>query len=263
MEENLWNARTELLLGVTNIDILQQSNVLIVGLGGVGAHVAEQLCRAGIGKMTLVDGDTFHPSNRNRQLGALISTEGKGKAEVIAFRLLDINPNIQLEIIPEYIITQRTTDILKSASFDYVIDAIDTLSPKLHLIQQCLIAGLPLVSSMGAGGKLDTAKVFIADISQTHICPLADILRKRLHRLGIYTGFKAVFSTELIPQHATEINETELNKKTSVGTISYMPALFACLIASVVIRELMGETIASDFHVPHSVRRKIKKLKQI
>ncbi|NVN95901.1 MAG: tRNA threonylcarbamoyladenosine dehydratase [Bacteroidetes bacterium] len=258
MDETLWYARTALLLGNNNIEILQNSHVLIVGLGGVGAYTAEQLCRAGIGKMTIVDGDTIHASNRNRQLGALLSNEGCLKAEVMASRLRDINPLIQLEVIAEYIKDQRLVGIVEAASYDYVVDAIDTLSPKIFLIYHSVKAGLRLVSSMGSGGKTDPSKVHIADISQTHICPLADILRKRIHKLGVYTGFKTVFSTEHIPKHVMLANDSEPNKKTTVGTISYMPPIFGCLMASVVIRELLGETIESDFHVPHSVRRKIR-----
>ncbi len=259
MDENLWFARTTLLIGDEKTILLQNAHVLIVGLGGVGAYAAEQLCRAGIGKMTLVDGDVIHASNRNRQLCAFISNEGKNKAEVLAARLIDINPAILLEVIPEFIKEQRLIEIVEASAYDYVIDAIDNLSAKIQLIQCSLQSGLRLVSSMGSGGKMDPSQVHIADISQTHICPLADILRKKLHKSNIYTGFKAVFSTELIPKHATLINEPEPNKKTTVGTISYMPPLFGCLIASVVIRELLGEIIESNFHVPHSVRRKISK----
>jgi tRNA A37 threonylcarbamoyladenosine dehydratase len=258
MDENLWYVRTSLLLGDENIEILQKSHVLIVGLGGVGAYTAELLCRAGIGRITIVDGDLVHASNRNRQLCALISNEGKNKTEVLADRLKEINAILQIEIITEYIKDQRLTDIVNSSHYDYVVDAIDTLSPKIQLINQSLEAGLKLISSMGAGGKMDPSHIHIADISQTHTCPLADILRKRLHSLGIYSGFKTVFSTEVIPKQAFVLNEKEPNKKTTVGTISYMPSIFACLIASVVIRELLGENIESDLHVPFSVRKKIK-----
>lgn len=258
MDENTWYARTTLLLGEKNIEKLQKSNVLIIGLGGVGAYVAEQLCRAGIGKMTIVDGDTVHASNRNRQLGALISNEGKSKASIIASRLIDINPEIELEVINEYLKENPLKNIIQSASYDYVVDAIDTLSPKIQLIQFTLSSGLRLVSSMGSGGKMDPSLIHIADISQTYNCPLADALRKKLHKSGIYTGFKAIFSTESIPRHASVLCENEPNKKTCVGTISYMPPLFGCIIASVVIRELLGETINSDLHIPHSVRKKIK-----
>jgi len=258
MDENLWDARTALLLGSEKNEILQNAHVLIVGLGGVGAYAAEQLCRAGIGKMTLIDADIIHASNRNRQLCALISTEGKYKADILAERLRDINPSIQLDVIKEYIKEMRLIDIVKTAKYDYVIDAIDTLTPKIQLIHQTLQSGLRLVSSMGAGGKIDPSKVSIADISQTHICTLAEALRKRLHKLGIYSGFKTVFSTEIIPQQAFVLIKSEANKKTSVGSISYMPPLFGCLIASVVIREILGESIESDLYIPFKVRRKIK-----
>jgi tRNA A37 threonylcarbamoyladenosine dehydratase len=258
MDDTQWYARTALLLGNENLEKLKQSHVLVVGLGGVGAYAAEQLCRAGIGNMTIVDGDTVHASNRNRQLAALLSNEGKSKVKIIADRLKDINPEIKLIVINEYIKDQKLIDIVKAVQYDYIVDAIDTLSPKLNLIFHSLESGLHLISSMGAGGKLDPSKVHVADISQTHICPLADVLRKRLHRLGIYTGFKTVFSTESIPKHVMMLNENESNKKSTVGTISYMPAIFGCMMASVVIRELLGEKIESDLHVPHSVRRKIR-----
>ncbi|MCX6231423.1 MAG: tRNA threonylcarbamoyladenosine dehydratase [Bacteroidetes bacterium] len=258
MDETLWYARTALLLGNENIEKLRQSHVLVVGLGGVGAYAAEQLGRAGIGAMTIVDGDTVHPSNRNRQLAALISNEGKAKTEIIAGRLKDINPEIKLTVIQEYLKEQALFDVVNAVKYDYVVDAIDTLSPKLYLIYHSLNAGLRLVSSMGSGGKLDPSKVHVADISQTHICPLADMLRKKLHKLNVYTGFKTVFSTERIPKHVMVLNENEPNKKSTVGTISYMPPIFGCLMAAVVIREILGEKIESDLHVPHSVRRKVK-----
>lgn len=254
-----WLSRTELLLGKEKLDILKKSHVLVVGLGGVGAYAAEQLCRAGIGKMTIVDGDIINPSNRNRQLAALSSLEGKRKAEIMAHRLLDINPQLELEVIVEYIKDERLTEIIHAYKYDYVVDAIDTLSPKIYLIYQAVNAGLKLVSSMGSGGKMDPSKIDVADISQTKFCPLALLLRKRLHRLGVYTGFKAIFSTELIPEKAVILNENEPNKKSTVGTISYMPPLFGCIAASVVIRELLGENIISDLHIPHTIKKKIKK----
>jgi tRNA A37 threonylcarbamoyladenosine dehydratase len=253
-----WLIRTELLLGKEKLEILKKAHILVVGLGGVGAYTAEQLCRAGIGKMTIVDGDVINSSNRNRQLAALSSLEGKHKAVIMANRLLDINPHLQLETITEYIKDERLTEIIYSHNFDYVVDAIDTLSPKIYLIYQTVNAGLKLVSSMGSGGKMDPSKIHVADISQTQFCPLALLLRKRLHRLGIYTGFKAVFSTELIPENAVILNENEPNKKSTVGTISYMPPIFGCIAASVVIRELLGETITSNLHIPHHVRKKAK-----
>jgi tRNA A37 threonylcarbamoyladenosine dehydratase len=181
---NEWLTRTELLLGQEKLDKLKASNVLVVGLGGVGAYAAEMICRAGVGKMTIVDGDTVNATNRNRQLPALTSNEGKPKASVMEERLKDINPELLLTAIPEYIKDERMIEII-DAGFDYVVDAIDTLSPKVFLIFHSLAKKIPVVSSMGAGGKFDMTDIRIADISDTTDCNLARILRKRLHRLGV------------------------------------------------------------------------------
>jgi tRNA A37 threonylcarbamoyladenosine dehydratase len=233
-----WLERTELLLGKNELDRLNSCHVLVVGLGGVGAYAAEQICRAGVGEMTIVDGDIIQNSNRNRQLPALTSSVGKPKAEVMGQRLLDINPTLKLHIIQEYIRDDRMVEILDT-KFDYVMDAIDTLSPKIFLIYHTLKKGHKLVSSMGSGGKLDPSKVEVADFSKSRICPLARILRKRLHRFGVRDGFKVVFSTEEFPEHAMIPCEGEPNKKTTIGTISYMPPLFGCFMASVVVRDLI------------------------
>jgi tRNA A37 threonylcarbamoyladenosine dehydratase len=235
-----WQERTQLLIGVDANNSLKSKHILVVGLGGVGAYAAEQICRAGVGEMTIVDGDTLNPSNRNRQLPALVSTTGKLKAQVVGNRLMDINPELKLHIIQEYIRDDRMIEILET-KFDYVVDAIDTLSPKIFLIYHTLQKGHKLVSSMGSGGKLDPSKVEIADFSKSRICPLARVLRKRLGRLGVREGFQVVFSTEEVPEHAMAPCEGEPNKKTTIGTISYMPPLFGCLMASVVIRGLISE----------------------
>jgi tRNA A37 threonylcarbamoyladenosine dehydratase len=211
--------------------------VLVVGLGGVGSWAAEMICRAGVGCMTIVDGDNVHPTNRNRQLPALKSTEGLAKAEVMGQRILDINPDIRLTVIQEYIKDDRMREIL-DRSYDYVVDAIDTLSPKIFLIYHSLQRKLPLVSSMGAGGKFDPARVNISDISETTDCSLARILRKRLHRLGIREGFTAVYSAEVIDKEKIISTDGEQNKASIVGTISYMPAAFGIACASVVLRDL-------------------------
>jgi len=189
--------------------------------------------------MTIVDGDNIHPTNRNRQLPALKSTEGLAKAEVMGQRLLDINPELRLTVIPEYIKDDRMLEIV-NRGFDYVVDAIDTLSPKIFLIYHSMQAGIPVVSSMGAGGKFDPSMVSIRDISETTDCPLARILRKRLHRLGIRDGFTAVYSPELVDKSKIVATNGEQNKASVVGTISYMPALFGIGCASVVIRDLAG-----------------------
>lgn len=237
---NSWLERTKLLVGEKKLEKLSNSHVLVVGLGGVGAYAAEQICRSGVGEMTVVDGDNIHLTNINRQLPALHSTLNQPKAEVIGQRLLDINPALKLHVIQEYIRDDRMKEIL-SQKYDYVVDAIDTLSPKIFLIYDSLRNGHRLVSSMGSGGKVDPSLVRIADISESYNCPLARILRKRLHRLGIRDGFKVVFSTEDVPDGAIIPCEGEPNKKTTVGTISYMPPIFGCFIASVVVRGLMDE----------------------
>jgi tRNA A37 threonylcarbamoyladenosine dehydratase len=234
-----WLSRTELILGKEGVEKLKASNVLIVGLGGVGAWAAEMVCRAGVGALTIVDGDTVHSSNRNRQLPALRSTEGMPKAEVMGQRLRDINPDISLTVINEYIRDERMVEIL-DRGYDYVVDAIDTLSPKIFLIYHSMQRKLPLVSSMGAGGKFDPLRINVSDISETSDCSLARILRKRLHRLGIRDGFTAVYSPEGIDRSKIVATNGEQNKASIVGTISYMPAAFGIACASVVIRDLAG-----------------------
>ncbi len=235
-----WLERTELLLGAEKLEQLRQAHVLVVGLGGVGAYAAEMIARSGVGRMTLADADTVSASNINRQLVALHSTIGRPKADVLAERLHDINPAIQLTVVNEYIRDERTYSLLDAARYDYVVDAIDTLSPKLALIVATLERKIPIVSSMGAGAKIDPTQLEIADISKTHHCPLAHMLRKRLHKIGIRKGFQAVFSPEPIREGAMILCE-EQNKKSNVGTISYLPALFGIGCASVVIRGLIGE----------------------
>lgn len=234
-----WLSRTEMLLGKEAMERLESSNVLVVGLGGVGAYAAEMVCRAGVGKMTIVDGDTVHQSNRNRQLPALESTEGSSKVLIMSVRLKDINPALNLTSFDEYIKDERMKEILDSG-FDYVIDAIDTLSPKVFLVYHSVMKKIPVVSSMGAGGKFDPGKISVSDISETTDCPLARILRKRLHRLGIRSGVTAVYSPEVIDKSKVQPAPGERNKASIVGTISYIPAAFGIACASVVIRDLAG-----------------------
>ena len=237
-----WQDRTKMILGDEGLSKLGNSRVLIVGLGGVGSFAAEMICRAGVGSMTIVDGDTVNVTNRNRQLPALRSTEGLAKADVIGNRLLDINPDIKLTVIQEYIKDERMVEVLDTG-FDYVVDAIDTLSPKIFLIYHTLQHRFPLVSSMGAGGKFDPTSIRISDISETTDCPLARILRKRIHRLGIREGFNAVYSPEVVDKSKIIHTPGERNKASMVGTISYMPAAFGIACASVVIRDLAGISI--------------------
>lgn len=241
MKSKDWCERTELLLGVEKAEKLRGSHVLVVGLGGVGAYAAEMIARAGVERMTIVDADTVSVSNINRQLVALHSTVGLPKAEILAARLMDINPEIQLTVIQEYI-KDEATDILldREPGCDFAVDAIDTLAPKVNLIKGCLDRNIPLVSSMGAGAKTDPTLVEIKDIGKSHHCPLAHMLRKRLHKVGIRSGFPVVFSPEPVREGSMILCE-EQNKKSNVGTISYMPAVFGCACASVAIRTLLGE----------------------
>ena len=234
-----WLTRTELLLGEEKINRLRKASVLVVGLGGVGAYAVEQLARAGVGNLTIVDGDTVNSSNRNRQLTALVSTNGQSKVEAVAIRLKDINPDLNLAVINEFIKGERISEILDAQKYDFVVDAIDTLSPKVLLIAETYKRGYPLISSLGAGGKVDPAKIEITDISKTHNCKLARMVRKRLNKHSIKKGFTVVFSPETVNKDHVIVVEDELNKKTTVGTISYMPGLFGMFAASHVIRRLI------------------------
>jgi len=232
--------RSELLIGKEGMEKLQRAHVLIVGLGGVGAYCAEQLGRAGIGEMTIVDADVVEYSNFNRQLLALENTISKPKTEVMAERLRQINPEIKLNVIHEFVRDSQTEVLLDSANFDYVIDAIDSLAPKVYLIYFALQRNYRLISAMGAGGKIEPSLVKVADIKKTYQCRLAHALRKRLHRLGVKTGFKAVFSTEIVPENAIELDPNpDINKLSVVGTVSYMPTIFGCFMAAEVIKDLI------------------------
>lgn len=234
-----WQERTEMLLGGDALRKLSESRALVVGLGGVGAYAAEMLARAGVGELVLLDSDVVGETNRNRQLVALTSTVGRLKCDVLKERLMDINPEIRITTVPEYLTEANAAELLMSAGRpDVVVDAIDTLSPKIALIQFCLKENLRLVSSMGSGAKKDATKLHVDDISKTFQCPLAHMLRKRLHKLGIREGFKAVFSSELPARESVTLEESR-NKKSQVGTISYMPAVFGCVCAQAAIGELI------------------------
>ena len=239
-----WDSRTLLMLGEERLQKLKKAHVLVAGLGGVGAYAVEMLCRAGVGEITMFDGDTVSVTNRNRQLPALVSTFGQSKADLMKKRLLDINPDIKVNAINKYFKDDELIQIIEAAPYDYVVDAIDTLSPKVYLIYFSLQNNLKLVSSLGAGGKLDPSLIRVADIADTYQCKLALFIRKRLHKLGVRTGFNAVFSSEVVPKECIKMNEVqEQNKLTTVGTISYMPAMFGCFAASVVIRDLVADKV--------------------
>jgi tRNA A37 threonylcarbamoyladenosine dehydratase len=232
-----WQERTIQLLGEEKHARLRKANILVAGMGGVGSMAAEMICRSGIGRMTLVDGDTIQPSNLNRQLPATHQTLGMSKVSVMAQRLKEINPGLELEVVGEFIREERIPQLLE-APYDYVIDAIDTLSPKIYLIYHAVKMGHHLASSMGSGGKLDPSQVLVADFGETYNCRLAYVLRKKLRKMGIEGGFKAVFSTEQVPREMIIPVEGERNKKSTVGTSSYIPAIFGCMLASIVIRDL-------------------------
>lgn len=235
-----WLERTSILLGEEKLIELASKKVIVVGLGGVGSYAAELIARSGVGNMTIIDGDRVNESNRNRQLPALCSTNGELKAQVVANRLKDINPNLNLNVISHFIDEDSFCEILND-KFDYVVDAIDTLSPKVALICEAIKCGTPIVSSMGAGGRFDPSKVQLTDISDTKYCGLARMVRKRLYKSGIRKGIPVVYSSEEVRKEYEIKTVGERNKKTTVGTISYLPAIFGCFVASKVIRDLSGK----------------------
>jgi len=238
MSDLRWLSRTELLIGNENLMKLQRSHVLVVGMGGVGSFAAEFICRAGVGTMTIVDGDVVDPSNRNRQLPALATTHGLSKAEVMAERLLAINPELKLNVIKEFLSPDQAEQIL-SNKYDYVVDAIDSITPKIYFMKTAYEKGIRMVSSMGAGAKLDPTLLKVADISETYICPFAQYVRKRLKDYKIYKGIKTVFSPEKPIKESLMLTEGTSFKKSAYGTISYLPATFGSVCASVVIRDLI------------------------
>lgn len=236
--EKDWKQRTRLLLGDEKIERLQKAHVLVVGLGGVGAYAAEMICRAGVGRMTIVDADTVQPTNINRQLPAVHSTIGKSKAEVLEARFRDINPEIELTVLPVFLKDDNIPELLDAAQYDFVVDAIDTLAPKCHLIAEAMKRRLKIVSSMGAGAKSDITQVRFADIWDTYHCGLSKAVRKRLQKMGIRRKLPVVFSTEQADAKAVLLTEDEQNKKSTCGTVSYMPAIFGCYLAEYVLRRL-------------------------
>ena len=233
-----WKQRTRLLLGEEKMERLQQAHVLVVGLGGVGAYAAEMICRAGVGRMTIVDADTVQLTNINRQLPALHSTMGREKAEVLAERFKDINPDIQLTVLPVFLKDDNIPGLLDAARYDFVVDTIDTLAPKCYLIAETLKRHIKIVSSMGAGAKSDITQIRFADIWDTYHCGLSKAVRKRLQKLGIKRKLPVVFSTEQADPKAVLLTEDEQNKKSTCGTVSYMPAVFGCYLAEYVIKRL-------------------------
>ena len=233
-----WQQRTQLLLGDEKMERLRSAHVLVVGLGGVGAYAAEMLCRAGVGRMTIVDADMVQPTNINRQLPALHSTQGMKKVEVLETRYKDINPVLDLRVLPVFLKDENIPELLDAASYDFVVDAIDTLAPKCHLIAEALKRHIKIISSMGAGAKSDITQVRFADIGDTYHCGLSKAVRKRLQKMGIKRKLPVVFSTEQADSNAVLLTEDEMNKKSTCGTVSYMPAVFGCYLAEYVIKKL-------------------------
>lgn len=225
-------------MGDEKMERLRQAHVLVVGLGGVGAYAAEMICRAGVGRMTVVDADTVQPTNLNRQLPALHSTLGMSKAEILEKRFRDINPEIGLTVLPVFLKDENIPELLDAASYDFVVDAIDTLSPKCHLIAEAMKRHIKIVSSMGAGAKSDITQVRFADIWDTYHCGLSKAVRKRLQKMGIKRKLPVVFSTEQADPKAVLLTEDEMNKKSTCGTVSYMPAVFGCYLAEYVLKRL-------------------------
>ncbi|MBL7781206.1 MAG: tRNA threonylcarbamoyladenosine dehydratase [Saprospiraceae bacterium] len=232
-----WLQRTELLIGAEALERLNNLNVMVIGLGGVGSFAAEFLARAGVGRMTIVDGDTVDLTNTNRQLPAMHSTVGRPKTEVMAERMRDINPNLQLTIREEFLTPYTVADLI-TTDYDYVFDCIDSVQPKQYVIVTCKQKGIRVVSSMGAGGRLDPSKVQVADISETYNCPFAQQMRKGLRRKGVRRGVTAVFSCELVHKENMMLTDGSKYKKSFYGTISYIPAIFGLYMASVVVQEV-------------------------
>ena len=236
--DSSWLSRTELLVGKAKLELLMNAHVMVVGMGGVGSYAAEFLCRSGIGKMTIVDGDVVDPTNRNRQLPALATNHGQSKVLLMQERLLAINPQLNVNAVREFIMPEKVEDLLMCEP-DYVVDAIDSITPKLTFITAAFRKKLRIVSSMGAGAKLDPTKLQVTDISKTYNCPFAQQIRKKLKDAGIRSGIKVVFSPEEPVKDSLMLTDGSNFKKSFYGTISYLPATFGAVAASVVIRDLM------------------------
>lgn len=239
MNGDNWKCRTELLLGSEKSELLKKAHVLVAGLGGVGGYTTEQLCRAGIGRLTLIDNDVIQTSNRNRQLAALISTQGRLKVDVIAERLKDINPKIELEKHATFL-NEENLPALFRQSYDFVVDAIDTLTPKVLLLKEAIQSSQRVVSSMGSGGKTDLSKIRVDDIADSHHCKFAYLVRKYLHKYEIYKGITVVYSPESVRRETIVETDGTNNKRSMVGTISYLPAVFGCYCAAEVIKGIIA-----------------------
>lgn len=232
-----WTERAELLFKKEGLDNLQKANVLVVGLGGVGSFAAEFMVRAGIGAMTIVDGDVVDITNINRQLPALHSTVGQAKITIVGDRLMDINPELKLTRVQEFLSPERAFEII-TEEFDYVVDCIDSVTPKLNLIIGAKRKRVKIISCMGAGGKMEASKVKVSDISNTVNCFFAKTIRRRLKEVKI-DKLKVVFSSEIQDESSLKMTDGSNFKKSFYGTNSYMPGLFGLYAAETVIRYLI------------------------
>lgn len=226
-----WQARSELMLGDGRMRRLRESHVLVIGLGGVGGYAAEMLARSGVGCMTIVDMDVVNPTNINRQLIAMQSTIGRPKVTLWRERLLDINPDLKLTCHELFLRDELTDDLLDSDEYSYVIDAIDTLSPKVHLIKSLVERELPFISVMGMGAKFDPRMIMIDRMDRAKNCPLARMIRKRLRKLKVSLKFQVVYSEELPDEEAIILTDEESNKKSITGTVAHNPAVAGCYAA--------------------------------
>jgi tRNA A37 threonylcarbamoyladenosine dehydratase len=234
-----WLERTALLLDEKKMQKLKSAHVLIVGLGGVGSFAGEFIARAGVGKMTIIDGDVFDSTNKNRQLTALDSTIGINKAVVLAARLKDINPDLKINVVEEFVQPERVWALMEEFQPDYVMDCIDSVSPKLAWLLACKRLKIKIISHLGAGGKSDPSTVKVVNLADTHNCKLGAHIKKRMKRQGAsLRGIKAVFSSELQDKKSLKMTDGTKFKKSFYGTISYMPALFGLHGAAEVIRYL-------------------------
>jgi tRNA A37 threonylcarbamoyladenosine dehydratase len=235
-----WTERAELLFKKEGLDRLKNAHVLVVGLGGVGSFAAEFIARAGVGTMTIVDGDVVDITNINRQLPALHSTVGEPKVDIVGDRLMDINPELRLIRLKEFLSPERAYELVTN-EYDYVLDCIDSITPKLNLILSAKRKKVKIISNMGAGGKYEAAKVRVSDISKTEVCPLAKTIRKRLKKEGVSKGIKAVYSTETPDQSSLKMTDGKNFKKSFFGTNSWMPALFGLHAAETVVKHIIGK----------------------
>ncbi len=235
-----WLERTELLVKKEGIEKLQKSTVLVVGLGGVGSFAAEFLARAGIGNLSIVDGDVIDVTNINRQLPALHTTIGKLKAQLVEERLKEINPKINLTVISKFLSPTDAYEIVDN-KYDYVLDCIDSIQPKVQLLIACKRKKVKTISAMGAGGKMDPSKVKVRDISKTRDCTLARVIKKELKKHKIHKGIRCVFSSEIQDKNSVFITDGSDFKKSFYGTISYMPAIFGLYAAAEVVQKITSQ----------------------